>query len=387
MENHPLFYLPEKVETRWASAENYDALAGAGGKEKFGRKGSPGRALAAGERFVAAQGDGTGTVRRMWFTATDRSPQALRGLVIRMYWDGEEKPAVEAPLGDFFGLALGRTAVFENAWFDSPEGRSFSWRLPMPFQDGFEITVTNESPTDLDMLFYDVEFTLGDEHGREAGYFHAHYRLENPTTLRRDFEILPRVEGRGRYLGCNIGVIVDTARYGDAWWGEGEAKIYLDGDGENPTLCGTGTEDYIGTAWGVGQYGHLWHGCPIADEDRMQYAFYRLHGPDPVYFHRDIRVTIQQIGAYEKCAMIDHMKKTGLRELVAAGDGSGRITLQDLEREETPRWAAFEREDDWCATAYFYLDRPVNELPAIDPYEVRVAGLTGDEDPQVRQDI
>src|SRR5687767_5305504 len=113
----PLFALPKTISTHWASAENYEAQTGAGGKANSGRKGSPSRPLASGESFTLAHGEGTGTVRRIWLTFNDRSAQMLRGLVLRMFWDGETKPAVEAPLGDFFGQALGQPSVFENAWF------------------------------------------------------------------------------------------------------------------------------------------------------------------------------------------------------------------------------------------------------------------------------
>lgn len=374
MDTPELFTLPRQVKTRWASAENAAALPGAAAQAQCGRKGSPFRPLAAGESLVLAQAEGMGTVRRLWITIDDRSPELLRGLVLRMYWDGAGTPAVEAPLGDFFCQPLGRTAVFENAWFDDPEGRSFNCRIPMPFRRGFRITITNESPKDLAMFFYDVNFTLGDAHGADAGYFHAHFRRENPTTLRRDFEILPQVQGCGRFLGCTLGAMADMARYGTAWWGEGEVKMFLDGDGEFPTLSGTGTEDYIATGWGQGQYAHLWHGCPYADHERMHYAFYRLHGPDPVYFAQDIRVTIQQIGCYEQTAMLEHMRSSGLDALVDTGDGNGRITQAAVAA--GPQYRIFEREDDWCATAYFYLDCPENALPPIAPYAERVAGLT-----------
>ena len=180
------------------------------------------------------------------------------------------------------------------------------------------------------MFFYDVNFTLGDAHGPDTGYFHAHFRRENPTQLRRDFEILPLVQGRGRFLGCTLGAIADMARYGTSWWGEGEVKMFLDGDGDSPTLCGTGTEDYIATGWGQGQYAHLWHGCPIADHEHMHYSFYRLHGPDPIYFYQHLRVTIQQIGCYEKTTMLEHMRQTGLNALVATGDGNGRLTQAEV---------------------------------------------------------
>ncbi len=374
MADRDLYTLPRNVVTRWASAENYDALPGEGAKSNFGRKGSACRPVEAGETFTMAHADGPGTVRRIWVTIRDRNPQMLRGLVIRAYWDGESKPAIEAPIGDFFCQSLGKMAVFQNAWFDNPEGRSFNCRIPMPFRKGFKMTVTNESPADLRMFFYDVNFTLGDDHGTDVGYFHAHFRRENPTTLRRDFEILPRVEGRGRFLGCCLGVIADKERWGDSWWGEGELKVYLDGDTDYPTLAGTGTEDYIATGWGQGQYSMMWHGCVTADRENFRYSFYRLHGPDPVYFHKDIRVTIQQMGCFGKEEMAAFMREKGIKELVAWGDGTGRITPEDIDNMDY-HCGFNEREDDWCATAYFYLDQPSSSLPHIDPYEKRVAGL------------
>jgi len=387
LDNTPLFQLPKNVETRWASPENFDAAKGGAGTKLCGRKGSPQRPLAAGESFVMAHAeDVSGTIRRIWITTRSRTPQILRGIVIRMYWDGEARPAVEAPLGDFFCMALGRMAKFENAWFDNPERRSFNCRIPMPFRKGFRITATNESDEDLGMLFYDINFTIGDEHAADVGYFHAHYRRENPTTLRQDFEILPKVEGRGRFLGCCIGAIADTKTWGRAWWGEGEVKVFLDGDTDLPTLAGTGTEDYIATGWGQGVYSHMYHGCPLADHEQMQFSFYRLHGPDPIYFHKDIRVTIQQIGCFGKEDMAQHMKDTGLAELVKCGDGSEVWTVENIEAMDY-HCGIFERTDDWCATAYFYLDKPTNALPAIEPYEARVANLTGDVDPNKRADV
>jgi hypothetical protein len=127
MGEHDLFYLPDSVETRWASAENWAGQPGAGGSANHGRKGSACRGLKAGESFTMAEVAGMpGVIQRFWVTINDRTPALLRGLVLRVYWDGTDKPAVEAPLGDFFGLALGRNAAFANAWFDNPEGRSFS---------------------------------------------------------------------------------------------------------------------------------------------------------------------------------------------------------------------------------------------------------------------
>jgi hypothetical protein len=361
-----LYRMPEGVESRWASPENPRGDRGAGGKENAGRKGRPSVPLKAGEQLVLAEAGGTsGTVRRIWVTISDRSPQMLRGLRIDMFWDGARTPAVSAPFGDFFGVGLGRTTSFESALFANPESRSFNCYVPMPFRTGMKIVVTNESGKDLPMLFYDVDYTVGDKHGPDVMYFHAHWRRESPTKMQRDYEILPHVEGRGRYLGANFGVISDQKRYFKTWWGEGEVKVYLDGDQELPTLNGTGTEDYIGTGWGQGKYAQRYQGCLIADEEHMQYCFYRYHVPDPIYFRKEARVTIQQIGylGEDQMGLIYHLKQPLYKA------GPGKVATDGLTE------GLFEREDDWSSTAYFYLDRPENGLPPLAPVAQRTSGL------------
>ena len=132
-------------------------------------------------------------------------------------------------IGDFFGMALGHMTAFQSALFASPEGKSFNCYIPMPFRTGMKIVVTNESGKDLRLFYYDIEYTVGDKHGKDDLYFHAHFRREDPTTLQKDFEILPEVVGRGRYLGSSLGVQANRELYADKWWGEEEVKIYLDG--------------------------------------------------------------------------------------------------------------------------------------------------------------
>lgn len=386
LDPRPLFDLSNPVQMRWANPENYGAAPGQGGQANFGRKGSPCRGeLKPGEEWLLAQAQGNGTVRRIWITLSQRTPEFLRGIVIRMYWDGDAKPAVEAPLGDFFASPLGRMPAFESAWFDNPEGRSLNCRIPMPFKKSFRITVTNDSPGTVNMFWYHVDYTLGDNHGADVGYFHAHYRRENPTKLRTDFEILPQLEGRGRFLGCNMGVIADGKKYGPSWWGEGEVKIFLDDDKEFPTLCGTGTEDYICTAWGQGRYAFDWYGCPLADTKNGQFTLYRFHGFDPIFFLRRVRITIHQIGWSDWATLQKTLIASGQDELTLTGDGSKKLRASDA----TPAGAGglFEREDDWCATAYFYLDRTSSNLPAIAAYEQRVVGLISDADALKRADV
>jgi hypothetical protein len=361
-----IYEMPEGVESRWASGENPKGAKGQGGQANGGRKGAPTVAIKAGESRVLAEASGTsGTIRRIWMTFPDRSPRMLRSLRIDMYWDGAKTPAVSAPLGDFFGIGLGQTTVFQSALFSNPEGRSFNCFIPMPFKTGMKIVMTNESADNLEELFYDVDYTLGDRHNAQMLYFHAHYRRENPTRLQQDFELLPQVSGRGRYLGTNIGVIVNQKTYFNTWWGEGEVKIYLDGDREFPTLSGTGTEDYVGTAWGQGAYAHTYQGSPIADEKNLRWCFYRYHIPDPIYFYKDIRVTIQQIGylaPHSRPAIVENK-----RRLYRAGPG--------LVEMDTSKDGKFERDDDWSSCTYFYLAAPENKLPPLDPVGKRTEGL------------
>jgi len=200
-----LYTLPDGIETRWASPENPQGEKGKGARTNGGRKGRPAIPIKAGEQVTLAEvRDSSGTIRRIWGTISDRSPAMLRGLKIEMFWDGATKPAVSVPFGDFFGFGLGHMVAFQSALFASPEGRSFNCYVPMPFSKGMKIVLTNESGKDLQLLFYDVDYTLGDKHDANDLYFHAHYRRENPTKLQRDFEILPRVSGKGRFLGTNL---------------------------------------------------------------------------------------------------------------------------------------------------------------------------------------
>jgi hypothetical protein len=379
-----LYHLPRGVQSRWSSPENWEGAKGAGGKENAGRKGSPFFYLPANDsRVLAEVTRNSGVLRRIWITISERTPRMLRGLRLDIYWDGSETPAVSAPLGDFFGHGLGRMRPFQSFLFSSPEGRSFVSVVPMPFKTGMKVVVTNESGTDLTLFYYDVDYTIGDEHTNDVPYFHAHFRRENPTDIQKDFEILPRVAGAGRYLGAHIGVIVNKVAYAATWWGEGEVKVYLDGDRELPTLCGTGTEDYIGTAFGQGRFDHLFQGCPLADEEGMQFSFYRLHIPDPVYFRKDVRVTLQQMGIWEletKKALMQSSPK-----VFRAGPGPEEVDLAKL----GDNWPIgyFERKDDVSSCAYFYLDKPTSDLGPITPADKRIEGLFEDTDMKIREGI
>lgn len=367
------------TETRWTSFENPAGEKGRGGRENQGAKGHPMDVIAPGESKILMNATGSGIIQRMWLTIDDRSPAMLRSLRFEIFWDGEARPAVSAPLGDFFGLALGRRAPFETALFSDPEGRSFNCVIPMPFRKGARVVLSNESEKKV-TLFYDINYQQVKSLPSDAMYFHAYWNRVRPTPLGKDYEILPPVKGTGRFLGMNMGIITGE-EYGKSWWGEGEVKIYLNGDTNFPTLNGTGTEDYIGTAWGQGVFNHLYQGCLVADQERRQWAFYRYHIPDPVYFKTDCRVTIQIMGGDSRDNVRNYVQQ-GAKLVPVTVSGAQFVKLLDLPSPPTlmsenfpDGWTNFYRQDDVSSTAYFYVDSPVSALPLLPSKEARTAGL------------
>jgi len=381
LDQNNLFQKPPGVKTRWSSFENPTAEKGKGGMENKGAKGHAFDSIESGETKTLLDVKDSGTIRRMWMTLNPMDKKMLRSLKLEMFWDGAEKPAVSVPLGDFFGFSVGIRAPFQNALFSSPEGKSLVSIVPMPYKKCAKITIKNESETRVKLFFYDVDFTQGDKHNKDTLYFHASWRRERWTKLGRDFEILPKIIGEGKFLGCNIGVNAKPGHVG--WWGEGEAKIYLDGDSKYPTLIGTGLEDYIGAAWGLGKYVNQYQGCLIYDDKAQNYSFYRYHIPDPVYFDEDCRVTIQQIGGGGKSKVVSMFTNVNVNIKPISVDNSGKF-IKLLELDPMPKitdkdfpngWVNYYREDDYCATALFYLKSPTNDLPPLAPLEKRIEGI------------
>ncbi len=378
------------VQSRWSSFENPTAERASAARENQGAKGHAFDRIAAGETKTLLDVQGSGLVHRIWLTINDRSPAMLRSLRLDMVWDDAAQPAVSVPLGDFFGIGLGRRTPFECALFADPEGRSFVSFLQMPFRSAARITLTNEADEDLSHFFYDVNLSLGVEHAPETLYLHAHWRREAPNALGQDFVILPAVPGAGRFLGCNVGVIT-APEYDTSWWGEGEVKVWF-GDEEHPTLCGTGTEDYIGTAWGQGAYVNRTQGCPIADRANRHWAFYRYHLDDPIYFDDGCRVAIQTIGGCAKEQALALLARNVPLIPVSFDPGAQGTFVGLLDQEidlasiEEEGWCNFWRQDDWSATAYFYHEAPGGLLPPIPPATARAAGLPIADDASARED-
>jgi hypothetical protein len=366
--------------SRWASFENPYALKGAAAWENHGAKGHAFDSLMAGETKTLLNYKGAGIVRRMWFTINEvANRHVLRSLIIRCFWDGCKKPAVEVPFGDFFGMGCEATP-FENELFSSPEGKSFNSYVAMPFRKSARIEITNESDIDLAHIFYDINLTGYRRLPRRYLYFHGWWHRENPTELEKDFEILKNIRGRGRFLGTSM--VVSCNKNHGMWWGEGVFKAYIDGDTDKPTLCGTGTEDYIGTGWGQGKFINRFQGCTHADGNNGTWAFYRFHIPDPVLFSKSIKVTMQQLGGGMGAEVRSEIKNGNKLVPVSSDDamkpggfeGFYKSGFEFTDDSYDAKWINFFRQDDYAATAYFYLDKPISDLPGLQSKEIRNKG-------------
>lgn len=309
--------------SRSITAENPDGAAGGGGRAASdlgpGRKGRPCLTLPQGQETVLADIEGAGAVSHLWFTMADHTHAVgfvLRDLVLRAYWDGEDTPSVEVPIGDFFCCGAGARALVTSAPIVVAPSGGFNSYFTMPFGSRARITVTNEHPVDVGGFFFQVDYTLDPSGQADPSRFHAQWRRENPTTLGIDHTILDGVRGPGAYVGTFLSITC-LERY---WYGEGEVKFYIDDDNEHPTICGTGLEDYVGGAWAfqdrlsaevepeVLTFSAPYCGYPqrlVADTSRQSlyatpmapvHSMYRWHLPDPVYFTDRLRVTLQQIG-------------------------------------------------------------------------------------------
>lgn len=351
------------LDSRAVTFENPTGARGAGGTAHGGRKGAPQKLLKPGEVVELANIDGPGTVRHIWMTFPPAPPEVMRGLWFEVFYEGASEPSISVPCLDFFGLPLGRPVPYHSAMASAQEGRGFNAYFPMPFRKNFRMVLTNNSSRSLS-FYYQVDYTLQPSLPDDAGYLHVSFRRENPTVMRRDFVIAEGLKGPGRFLGCAIGIrTIDYAN----WYGEGEVKVYLDGDDALPTICGTGLEDYVGSAWGMGPHAALYAGSPLeirSEENRRAVpdylAFYRWHVPDPIVFRESLKVTIQQIGATffreGQEAEFEAYSKTN----PAAGAGwnlnAGPGQLAN---------GICERVDDYCAAAFVYCREP-QPVPRLD---------------------
>jgi Protein of unknown function (DUF2961) len=351
------------LDSRAVTFENPTGDRGAGGTARDGRKGAPSRRVRPGERVVLADLEGPGVVRHIWMTFPPAPPEQMRAVWMEIFYDDGAAPSVSVPCLDFFGVPHGRPVAFASALTSMPEGRGLNAFFPMPFLGRIRIELTNGSSRPI-QLYYQVDYTRQPALPAEVGFLHCSFRRENPTTMGRDFVIARVPEGPGRFLGCVVGVrVLDDG----SWYGEGEVKIYRDGDTDLPTICGTGLEDYVGSAWGMGAHHGPYAGAPLVVERASEHrsgaaplatppafvGFYRWHVVDPIVFTDELRVTIQQIGMHSFAAGETERFDAFSASHPAAGDGwvRGIPGVEAL--------GLHERVDDYCATAFFYLREPL----------------------------
>jgi len=253
---------------------------------------------------------GPGAITHIWFTIAAQSPTHLKELVIRAYWDGSEKPSVEAPVGDFFGLNLGDYTIYESEYLACSPGRSLNSYFAMPFRGSARLTVANEGTRDVGAFYSNIDFLLVDALPADALYFHAQYRQVVPNHPVRDSEGRPinnpdgkqnyvycETRGRGHLLGVTLGVIQNA----EGWMGEGDDMIFVD-DETKPAIIGTGSEDYFLGSWNFGgregarPFSHHQYGAPLIQSPERtggRYCCYRFHGDNPVTFNRYLKHTME----------------------------------------------------------------------------------------------
>lgn len=290
---------------------------------------------------------GAGVITHIWFTIAAQSPLHLKELVLRAYWDGNSKPSIETPVGDFFGLNLGDYVIYESQYLSCSPGKSLNCYFSMPYRNGARMTVTNEGSRDVGAYYSNIDFIKVDSLPADAMYFHAQYRqaaphhavAKNPdgsTPVNpngKENHVYCEARGRGHLMGVTLGVIQIT----EGWMGEGDDMIFVD-DESKPIIVGTGSEDYFLGSWNFGgregakQFAHHQYGAPLIQSPERtggRYCLYRFHGDNPVTFTRYLRHTMEH------------------------GHGN-------------------DRGDNFYSCGFWYQDKPYTDFPALPPLSQRI---------------
>ena len=322
-----------------------------------------------GETKVLADLDGPGVISHIWMTLASVDIYYLRKVLLLIYWDEEAEPSVLCPVGDFFGLGHARPFTYQCAAFSTSleengvlgKGVAMNCWLPMPFRKKARIEIVNEQEAVLQGIYFYIDYQLHPALPAEVLYLHAWWRRENPCrgwtgegsvwgseAWKRRMEgperinlsdadnyLILEAEGRGHYIGVNLSI--DHLAKG--WWGEGDDMIFIDRDGARvwpPDMHGTGSEDYLGHAWGMQKVAHLYSGEPWCElDDQLEWGtvcVYRYHLVDPIPFTKNIRISIEHGHANN-------------------------------------------RSDDYSSVAYWYQNEPHCALPPILPALLRVPNL------------
>ncbi|MBP7051508.1 MAG: DUF2961 domain-containing protein [Phycisphaerae bacterium] len=287
------------------------------------------RDLPAGQTQTVLDVKGPGVVTHIWFTFRGPEPAASapngaanhQEMLLRMYWDDQEKPAVEVPMGDFFANAFGFRSEVISLPVVVEDADSYNCYWRMPFRKSARIEVINQSDKPLRGLYHNIDWVRLDSLPEDTPYFYAQYRQEYPVEQGKDYVLL-ETQGKGHYVGTVLAVRMRSP----AWFGEGDEKIYIDGEAK-PSIWGTGTEDYFCSAWGLKACKTPYFGVPYFKQRGVgaYTSSYRWHLADPIVFNTGIKVTIEHWGW--------------------------------MSPDENPDYKAMswnERQDDYASVAYWY---------------------------------
>lgn len=302
------------AKTRSISPENFTGEKGKGGMCKLedgsakfaarelgtGWKVNPYIVLQPGEVFEIANIEGPGAIQHIWLTPTGR----WRNTILRIYWEDQENPSVECPIGDFFCCGWQEYFQISSLAVCVNPGSAFNCYWTMPFRKRCRMTLENRADEAVTM-YYQIDYTLT-EIEEDCAYFHAQFRRLNPLPYKENYVILDGVKGKGQYVGTYMAWGVNN----NGWWGEGEIKFFMDGDDEFPTICGTGTEDYFCGSYNFEDpkshdhyvsFSTPYTGLQVVDTNKLyqsqrRFGLYRWHIMDPIRFETDLKVTIQALG-------------------------------------------------------------------------------------------
>lgn len=257
--------------------------------------------VAPGETHVLMDEKGPGVITHIWMTflGPEPHPWAPQGsanhqeMLLRMYWDGHSRPAVEAPVGEFFANCFGKRSEVISLPVVVEDADSYNCYWHMPFRKSARIEIENQSDKPISLLYYNIDWIKKDHLPDDTPYFYAQYRQEYPVEQGKDYLIL-ETQGKGHFVGAVLAVRTRSP----AWFGEGDEKIYMDGEAA-PSIWGTGTEDYFLSAWGLKTTSTPYFGVPYFDQWGIvggHTSAYRWHLNDPIVFNTGIKVTIEHFG-------------------------------------------------------------------------------------------
>ena len=274
------------------------------------------RTVPPGATQTVLDADGPGIVSHVWFTIAAAEPFHLKRIVLRMYWDGESTPSVEAPIGDFYGLGLGTYNNWQSEMLSVGSDKGMNSFFPMPFAKHARITVTNEGTKPVNSLYYNIDYKkLAEKLPAKTLYFHAQYRQSQPNhgwtsdwenngvpavfnkvnLTGEDNYVWMEAKGHGQYLGVTMSVLQNQ----DGWWGEGDDMFFIDGE-KTPSIVGTGSEDYFSGAWDFGgrPFSYQFYGAPVVGEELAgsRSSVYRFHNDAPIPFEKEFKATIEHGG-------------------------------------------------------------------------------------------